>query len=99
MSEVIYLPEVRCEVSEGLRDTEFTVCVRDAKGFRQFMQVTRSMVNYHVETPYLPVGIIQVDRKGGRALIELPTEADSGVNRMWIPFDSFLRERDTEQVA
>ena len=48
------------------------------------------MVNYYNQTPYLPVGIIQVDRVGCRVLIELPTEADSGVNRMWIPFETFL---------
>jgi hypothetical protein len=99
MSELMYLPEVRCEVSEGLRDTEVTVCVRDENDFRQFMQVTRSMVNLHGETSYLPVGIIQVDRKARRVLIELPTEADSGVNRMWMPFDSFLVEQEAEQLA
>ena len=32
MSEIVYHPEVRCEVSEGWRDTEITVCVRDATG-------------------------------------------------------------------
>ena len=99
MSELTYLPEVRCEVSEGLRDTEVTVCVRDEKDFRQFMQVTRSMVNEHGDSSYLPVGIIQVDRKARRVLIELHTEADSGVNRMWMPFDAFLIAQEAEQVA
>jgi len=99
MAEVTYTPEVRCEVSEGSRDTEVTVCVRDGTGFRQFMQVTRAMVNTYDEKPYLPVGIIQVDRKARRALIELPTEADSGVNRMWMRFDSFLVDREAEQLA
>jgi hypothetical protein len=99
MAEIIYLPEVRCEVSEGWRDTEITVCVRDMKGVRQFMQATPTMVNYYNQTPYLPVGIIQVDRPGRRVLIELPTEADSGVNRMWIPFESFLREPEVVQVV
>ena len=39
-----------------------------------------------------PSGIINVDRRNRRVLIELPTEADSGANRMWIPFDSFRSE-------
>jgi hypothetical protein len=99
MSEIMYLPEVRCEVSEGWRDTEITVCVGDATGNRQSMQATPTMVNYYNQTPYLPVGIIQVDREGRRVLIELPTEADSGANRMWIPFESFLREQEAVQVA
>ena len=99
MAEIIYLPEVRCEVSGGWRDTEITVCVRDVNGVRQFMQATPTMVNYYNQTPYLPVGIIQVDRKARRVLIELPTEADSGVNRMWVSFESFLPEREAEPVA
>jgi hypothetical protein len=99
MSEITYLPEVRCEVSAGWRDTEITVCVRDANGAGQYMQASPTMVNYYNQTPYLPVGIIQVDRAGRRVLVELPTEADSGVNRMWIAFDSFLREQEAVQVA
>jgi hypothetical protein len=99
MSETIYLPEVRCEVSKGWRDTEITLCVRDVKGSRQFMQVTPTMVNYYNQTPYLPVGIVEVDRPARRVLIELPTETDSGVNRMWIPFESFLPEQEAEQVS
>ena len=45
MAKIVYLPEVRCEVSGGWRDTEITVCVRDANGVRQFMQATPTMVN------------------------------------------------------
>ena len=86
------MPEVLCEVSKGWRDTEITVCVQDVRGWRQFMQVTPTMVNDYDGQPYLPVGLIQVDHKARKALIELPTEADSGVNRMWLPFESFLRE-------
>jgi hypothetical protein len=99
MADVTYRPEVRCELSEGFRDTEVTVCVRDETGFRQFMQVSRAMVNSYDGKTYLPVGIIEVDRKARRALIELPTEADSGVNRMWMRFDSFLVDREAEQLA
>ena len=99
MAETVYLPEVRCEVSGGWRDTEITVCIRDVNEVRQCMQATPTMVNTYNQTPYLPVGIVQVDRKARRVLIELPTEADSGVNRMWVPFDSFLAEREAEPVA
>ena len=99
MSEVIYLPEIRCEVSKGLLDTQITVCVRDVNGGRQYLQVTPTMVNRYDAQPYLPVGLIQVDHKGRRALIELPAEADSGANRMWVPFESFLPESRTEPVA
>ncbi len=99
MSEVIYLPEIRCEVFEGWRDTEITVCVRDVNGACQYMQATPTMVNYYSQVPYLPIGIIHVDRAGRRVLVELPNEADSGVNRLWVPFDSCLREQEAVPVA
>jgi hypothetical protein len=90
--EVTYLPEVQCEVSEGLTGDDITVSVRDVDGRDQYMHVLPSMVNRENGTTYLPVGIINVDRRNERLLIELPTEADSGINRMWIPFDSFRTE-------
>ncbi len=92
MSEITYLPEVRCEVSEGLTDRDFTVSVKDIEGRDQYIHVTQSMVDGRGGTTYLPVGIINVDRRNRRVLIELPTEADSGANRMWIPFSSFRTE-------
>jgi hypothetical protein len=92
MSEITYLPEVRCEVSEGLTDRDYTVSVKDITGRDQYIHVIKSMVNEENGTTYLPVGIINVDRRNSRVHIELPTEADSGANRMWIPFDSFRTE-------
>jgi hypothetical protein len=50
------------------------------------------MVNWVSETPYLPVGVINVDYRNKRVLIELTIEADSGANRMWMPIDSFRIE-------
>jgi hypothetical protein len=41
-----------------------------------------------------PVGIVQLDHRNRKALIELPYEADPGVNRLWVPFASFRQERD-----
>jgi len=84
---------------EGLLDTDITVCVKDVKECSQFLHVTPTMVNYYDGQPFLPVGIIHVDHKVRRALIELPTEADLGINRMWTPFESFLPEKTAEPVA
>ena len=92
MAEVIYLPEVRCEISEGLTESDITVCVKDIEGREQFIHVLPSMVNRDGEASYLPVGVIEVDRRNNRVLIELPIEADSGVNRMWMPVGSFRIE-------
>jgi hypothetical protein len=92
MREITYLPEVRCEVSEGLTERDITVSVKDVEGREQYIHVLPSMVNREGDTTYLPVGIINVDRRKRQVLIELPTEADSGANRMWISFDSFRTE-------
>jgi hypothetical protein len=92
MPETTYLPQVRCEISEGLTETDQTVCIRDIDGREQYIHVLPSMVNWVSDQPYLPVGIVQVDPRRRRVLIELPIEADSGTNRMWMPFDAFLIE-------
>ena len=61
MSETTYLPEVRCEISEGLTGSDITVCVWVVEGRDQYIHVLPSMVNLVSETPYLPVGVINVD--------------------------------------
>ncbi len=92
MTEITYLPEVRCELSEGFTDSDITVSVRDVEGREQYIHVLPSLVNSTHGTPYLPVGVIDVDYRNNRVLIELPIEADSGTSRMWIPIDSFRVE-------
>jgi hypothetical protein len=89
MPETTYLSQVRCQISEGLTESDQTVCIRDMEGRDQYIHVLPSMVNWMSGTPYLPVGLIHVDSRNCRALIELPIEADSGTNRMWMPFDAF----------
>ncbi len=92
MPEIVYLPEVRCTVSEGLRGDDITVEVRDETGRRQFLHVTTGLVNHEGGVDYLPVGFVDIDRRGGRVLIELPAEADSGANRIWVGFDALRQE-------
>jgi hypothetical protein len=41
----------------------------------------------------LPVGFVRIEREGRRALVELPCEADSGANRIWVKFEA-LRHRE-----
>jgi hypothetical protein len=45
---------------------------------------------------YLPVGLVYIDYKGKRGLVELPEEADSGTSRVWVPFARFRRKEDGE---
>ena len=90
MTEITYLPEVECTITveNGIQDTQ-VVSVPDEKNNRQFLRVGKGYVVKEGDKSYLPVGIVQLDYKGKRALIELPQEADSGTRRLWVPFNRF----------
>jgi hypothetical protein len=45
MPDTTYLPQVRCEISEGLTGNDKTICVRDVDGRRQYIHVLPSLVN------------------------------------------------------
>lgn len=66
--------------------------VPDQTDNRHFLRVARGMVHRSDNRAYLPVGIVDVDRRQGRVLIQLPYEADSGANRLWIPLGRFRSE-------
>jgi hypothetical protein len=79
---------VKCRVSEGLRPSEATVGVSDLDGSTAFLRVERYFLRQFGSEYYLPIGVVHEDRESGAFLIELPHEADSGVNRVWVPPDS-----------
>ena len=87
-----YLPEIECAIRSGDADWEVVATVQDVQGRRQNLSVSKGMVASSGGKSYLTVGIVQVDHLQRRALIELPHEADSGVNRLWAPFTAFRKE-------
>ena len=94
MAEITYLPEVECEaVPSDLLDTEI-VGVSDDSGKRPYLRVPKGFVIKDNGKTYLPIGIVRLDYESKRALIELPSEADSGANRLWVPFSSFRQEKE-----
>jgi hypothetical protein len=78
------MAQVLCEVSAGLRDSERTVTVRDVYGHKQFLRVEEGFLASVGSQWYLPVGVVGIDEAKKLALIELPHEADSGINRLWV---------------
>lgn len=92
MPEITYYPEVECGTRPGLIEGEVTVSIADATGNTHFLRVPAEFVHEYGEKTYLPVGIVEIDRGGRKTLVELPHEADSGFNRLWIPFSSFRYE-------
>jgi hypothetical protein len=96
MAEITYLPEVECVVTveNGLVDTQ-VVKVPDEENKYQFLRVGKGIVVRDDGKSYLPVGVVQLDHRGKRALVELPQEADSGVRRLWVPFARFRPQKST----
>jgi hypothetical protein len=86
----VLMAQVRCEISAGLRPSEATVAVADVYDHRQFLRIDRDFLNMVEGQPFLTVGIVHDDRQQPWVLIELPHEADSGVNRLWVCRDSLL---------
>jgi len=92
MNEVTYFPEVECEVFPGgFIPNAASAALKDLSGRTQFVQVTTGLINNYEGKNYLPVGLVEIDRHQRRVLIELPVEADSGANRMWVSFDSLRK--------
>jgi hypothetical protein len=81
------MPLVLCEVSDGLRPSEATVAVKDTTGRSEFLRIEKDFLTVEGGQPYLSVGGVYDDRAKGVVLIELPHEADSGHNRLWVPRD------------
>lgn len=92
MAEILYFPEVECEATPSdLFDTTI-VGVPDETGNHHYLRVARGVVNQQEGKAYLPVGIVDFDRRKKRTLIQLPYEADSGANRLWVPLEKFRQK-------
>ncbi len=82
------MAKIRCErVSEGLRPSERVASVMDYHGRMHFIRVERDFLTEQGGTSYLPIGIVHVDSRTKAILVELPHEAETGVNRLWVKED------------
>lgn len=82
------MARLRCEaVSEGLRPSEALASLRDYHNRRHFIRVERDFLSEYAGSFYLPIGIVHVDLKTKAVLIELPHEAETGANRLWVTQD------------
>ncbi len=79
------MAQIRCEsVSEGLRASEALAIFRDYRGRRHFIRVERDFLSQIGGHFYLPVGVVGVDPRSRLILVELPHEAETGANRLWV---------------
>jgi len=78
------MAKIRCEVSAGLRPSEAVARFVDYNGRQHFIRVERDFLTEDANGFLLPVGIVHVDPKTRAVLIELPHEAETGANRVWV---------------
>jgi hypothetical protein len=83
-------------VSRGLREADVIATLRDVHGRRHFLYVEKDFLTRDNSHAYLPVAYVGRDARTGAVLIELPHEAGTGVNRLWVPEEDV---RDGPQVA
>jgi hypothetical protein len=75
------------------------VSVPDEAGKRQHLRVNKNLVTAEAGKHYLAIGIVELDYRKKRALVELPHEADSGANRLWVPFTCFRAESECHDLV
>lgn len=69
------------QITDGLRQSEAVASFVDFHGRRHFIRVERDFLG---AGNHLPVGIVHVDPKTKAVLVELPHEAETGANRVWL---------------
>lgn len=80
--------KIRCDkISEGLRASEAIASFTDIKGKTHFIRVERDFLSEQNGQFLLPVGIVHVHPKTQAVLVELPHEAETGANRLWVTQD------------
>lgn len=79
------MAKLHCDkLTDGLRDSEGVAEFEDAKGRRHFIRVERDFLWNDGGTYFLPVVVVDTDSTSGQVLIELPHEAETGANRLWV---------------
>jgi hypothetical protein len=88
--------KILCEqVSPGLREADAILTFVDFNGRRHFLQIEKDLLVSRDGRTYLPVGFVHRDAPTGAFLIELPHEAETGANRLWVSADKVL---DADEV-
>jgi hypothetical protein len=71
-------------VSRGLRAADVIATLRDIHGRNHFLQIEQNFLTQDNGHAYLPVSLVHRDARAEAVLIELPHEAETGVNRIWV---------------
>jgi hypothetical protein len=86
------MPLVRCQVSEGPRPGFKAVGIPSVEGHTEYLTIEERFLVKRNGDYLLPVGVVGTDRRHGTTLIQLPLEADSGANRVWVRSETIASE-------
>lgn len=86
------MPAIRCvKTSDGLRPSEVVAQFSDYYGKTHYLRVERDFLDFQDGNPLLPVCIVRRSPCEIVSLVELPSESETGANRVWV-FDSDLAD-------
>lgn len=79
------MAKIRCaNVTDGLRPSEVVASFADFHGRTHFIRVEQDFLTEQEGSTFLPIGVVHVDPKNKAILVELPHEAETGANRLWV---------------
>lgn len=82
------MPLLKCEVTEGPRPGYKAIGVASIEGRNEYFSIEERCLVRQGNEYLLPVWLIGRDPRYQTALVQLPVEADSGANRVWVKGDS-----------
>ncbi len=85
---------MRCEISEGPRANYKTVGVASIEGHTEYLAIEERFLVRQGGSYLLPVSFIGRDPRHKTALVQLPVEADSGANRVWVSAEAVTEAPD-----
>ena len=90
MNETTYFPEVRCNVEQVPPPLDRIAEIIDIEGRMHQINVPQNMISEHQGQNYLPIGIVEINRRQKTVLIEFPVESGQGTARAWVKFGDLL---------
>jgi hypothetical protein len=83
-----------CEMTEGPRAGYKTIGVASIEGHTEYLAIDERFLVLRDGAYLLPVQLLGRDRRYETALVQLPVEADSGANRVWVNGDTLIDAPD-----
>jgi hypothetical protein len=98
LSGGIAMALLRCEVAEGPRPGFKTIAVPSVEGHSEFLTIEERLLSHRNGSLLLPVSVVGKDERYDTVLIQLPLEADSGANRVWVRSGALISEAEPGRV-